>query len=58
MELIYKLVRSSRRSGGDWVKGVEGEIVILAHCVFHFIRVHDNLVQHPSNNISIIGGES
>ena len=30
-----------------------GGIVILASCVHHFIRVHDNLVQHPSNEILI-----
>ena len=28
-------------------------IVILASCEHHFIRVLENLVQHPSNNISI-----
>ena len=31
-----------------------GDIVILASCEYHFIRVHENMVQHPSNNISII----
>ena len=31
-----------------------GLIVILASCEHHFIRVHGNLVQHLSNNISII----
>ena len=30
-----------------------GGIVILDSCGYHFIRVHENLVQHPSNNISI-----
>ena len=29
-------------------------IVILASSDFNFIRVHENLVQHPSNNISIV----
>ena len=28
-------------------------IVILAGCEYHFISVHVNLLQHPSNNISI-----
>ena len=28
-------------------------IVILASCGYYFIRVHEILVQHPSNNISI-----
>ena len=27
--------------------------VILANCEYQFIRVNKNLVQHPSNNISI-----
>ena len=31
-----------------------GGIVILASWEFHFIRVHENLVQHPSNYISIL----
>ena len=25
----------------------------LASCEYHIIRVHENLVQHPSNNLSI-----
>ena len=38
-----------------WSKGVKcGGIVILASCEHHFIRVHENLVHHPSNNISVI----
>ena len=38
--------------GVNGINEVEGEIFILAHCMFH-IRVHVNMVQHPSNNISI-----
>ena len=34
---------------GGWIGG----IVILASCEHNFIRVHENLVQYPSNNISI-----
>ena len=30
--------------------GRKGSIVILAHCDFHFIRGHENLVKDPSNN--------
>ncbi len=33
---------------------MDGGIVILASCEYHFIRVNKNLVQHPSNNISIV----
>ena len=32
-------------------KEVVGGIVILASCEYHFIRVYENLVQHPSNYI-------
>ena len=53
MDLLYWSVRSSSWRGGDGVKGVDGGIVILVSCEHHFIRVHENLVQHPSNNISI-----
>ena len=31
-----------------------GGIVILACCEYHLIRVHENLLQHPSNIISFI----
>ena len=31
-----------------------GGIVILASREYYFIIVHENLVEHPSNNISII----
>ena len=34
--------------------GVGVDIVILANCKQHFIRVHKNLVKHPSNNIFIV----
>ena len=39
--------------GGDGVKGVDGGIVILASLEHHFITVHENLGQYPSNSISI-----
>ena len=29
-----------------------GGIIILANCEFHFIRKHENMVKHPSNDIS------
>ena len=32
-----------------WMAG----IVFLASCEYNIIRGHENLVQHPSNNISI-----
>ena len=44
MELHYLSVRPSNRMEGDRVKGVDGGIVILARCEFHFIREHENLV--------------
>ena len=33
--------------------GLMGWVVILANCKYHFIRVHENLVQHPSTNLPI-----
>ena len=41
--------------GRDGVKGVfsMGSIVILVSCKYYFIRVHENLAQHPSINKSI-----
>ena len=33
-----------------------GGVVILASWKDHFIRVGENLLQHPSNNISIVIG--
>ena len=39
--------------GGEGVKEEDGGIIILASCEHHFNRVHKNLVQHPSINISI-----
>ena len=53
MELIYWPVRSSSWVGGNGVDGAEGGIIFLASCEHPFIRVHKNLVQHTSNNISI-----
>ena len=37
----------------DRVKVVNRGIAILASGNYYFIRVHENLVQDPSNNISI-----
>ena len=50
MELINLSARSYNRRRGD---RVEGAIVSLASCEYHFIKVHENLVQHLGNNISI-----
>ena len=55
MHLIYWSIRSSRRRGWDGIKRVEeGVVVILNNYKLRFIRVHDNFVQNPSNNNSII----
>ena len=53
MDLIYGSVFSSSRNGGLWKIGWMGCIVTLASSDFYLIRVYENLVQHPSNNISI-----
>ena len=50
MELIYCSVRSS--SGRGWVWWMVG-ILILTSYAYQFIRVDENIVQHPNNNISI-----
>ena len=34
--------------------GRDRRIVILGSWEYHFSRVHENLVRHPSNNISIL----
>ena len=47
MDLNHCSVRSYSMIGGDVVKGVDQGFR------YHFIRVHENLVQHPSYNISI-----
>ena len=39
--------------GGGGIQLVGGSIVIAASREYYFIRVHENLMQHPSNNISI-----
>ena len=50
MDLIYWLVRSSSKRCGYGLKEVDKKIYC---CENHFIRVHEKLVQYPSNNISI-----
>ena len=39
--------------GGEGMGWMEG-IVILASYKYHFIKVHKNVMQHPTINISII----
>ena len=39
-----------------WGIRLDGRIFILVSYVFHFIRINDNVVKYPSNNISIIQG--
>ena len=54
MDLIFWSARSSSRREGDGVKGVDGVYsFFFGSYEPHFIRVHENLEQHPSNNISI-----
>ena len=55
MDLIYWSIRSTSRREWNGIKGVEeGVVVILNNYKLRFIRVHDNFVQNPSNNNSII----
>ena len=48
---IGKFVHSLGEGGVKWAVGC---IIILARCENDFIRVHENLVQDPCNNISTI----
>ena len=47
---IYWSVHSSTRKEADGIKELGGGIVILASCEHHFIRVHKNMLQDPSND--------
>ena len=53
MDLIYWSVRLCSRRGGEGKRGWMGGNVMLASQEYHIIRVYENLVQHPSNHISI-----
>ena len=50
MDIFYWSVRSFSRRGGNGI----GNVVSLDSCRFHVNRIHENLVQHPSNIISIL----
>ena len=62
-KLLSILLLTCNAFHGQFVHPVEGEgkgymrlmvgIVILASWEFHFLREQENVVQHPSNNISI-----
>ena len=52
MELIYWSIRSSSRRVVNGIKWVDGCIIILGNFELYLISIHENLVQHPSNNIS------
>ena len=54
MDLIYWSICSFCTRAGAGVKGWFGGIVIVASYGHHFFRVSENLVQHPSNNVSIV----
>ena len=43
----------------DWINWVFSSkwirvVVNIASCEYHFIRAHENLLQHPGNSISIL----
>ena len=52
----WSLVRLSSIRGGNWVQRRLEGINILASSEHQFIRVLDNMVQHPSNYTSIYLG--
>ena len=37
-----------------WTSFISKFVLIGTNCKYHFIKVHENLVQHPSNYLSII----
>ena len=56
-KIVVNLVPTWNSFIGQFVHPIEGfgrgGIVNLALCKFHFIVEHENLMQDPSNNISI-----
>ena len=58
IKLIYWLVLLSSRRGGKRIKGVYEKYYFFASFDYFFIRVHENVVQHPFNNVSITIAES
>ena len=50
MDLIYWAVWSSSKLGGDELKVVDVGYRFLASYKYHFIRAHENLVQHPQHS--------
>ena len=54
MDLVYWSDSQSSRRGGDGVKGVEGVNRYFSLCFTLLCRVHEDLVKHPVNNISIV----
>ena len=50
---IVQFVPVEKRRG-DRVKWMDRGYRYFSNCENHFIRIHENLVQHPSNSISII----
>ena len=37
-----------------WGNRVDWDIVILASCLYHFIKVHGNLVKHPISYLTVM----
>ena len=52
IDLIYLPDHPVREGIGG--KGAIGGIVISTSCNYYFISIQENLMQHPSNNISIV----
>ena len=50
VDLIYWPIRLSSRKGEDRLKEVVEGIAVFYSYEYHFIRVNENLVQHPIYN--------
>ena len=53
VDILHGEIFSVSIREGDWVNGLDGGYRYLASCEHHFVRVRENVVQHPSNDISI-----
>ena len=51
--IYWQFVYPVEEEGIGFKRWMGEGIVSLASCECHFINVHENLAQHPSNNISI-----
>ena len=57
LKLEYDALKHNKNDNSQiWCNNRNGilDIIILDCCEYHYIRVQENMVQHPSNNIPIV----